>query len=227
MAEYIRVRYPDDMIHRIPDEVSFEDAVLLDTICVSLRGVQQSRFRLGDNVVVIGAGAIGLAAIQLLKIGGARHITVLQPSPAKRELALQLGADLTLSPAEEGEGLQGKIMSLYGGIGADIVFECAGTPESFQSCFNFVKNRGQVLLLGVTEMPVPIAEGMLVIKEIDVRATLAYGADEVDLCLDMLAKRRFNTRGMLSDIISLDDIVEKGFERLISTKGLVKIAVAP
>lgn len=227
MAEYVRVRYPQDMLHRIPDGVTFEDAVLIDTICVSLRGIRQSRFKLGDNVVVTGAGTIGLAAIQLLKIGGARHITVIQPSPQKRELALKYGADLAINPVEEGDGLQKKIMDLYGGIGADIVFECAGTPESFQSVFTFVKSCGQVLILGVTEKPTPIVEGQLVIRELETKATLAYGADEIRLCLDFLAQRRFNTNGMVSDIISLDDIVEKGFERLSSTKGMVKVVVAP
>lgn len=227
MAEYMRVREPKTMLHRIPDSVSFEDAVLLDTIAVGLHGILLSKFRLGDNVVVVGAGAIGLGTIQWLKLGGARHITVLQPSEKKREFALKLGADVGLNPLEEGAALEGKVKALYGGIGADIVFECAGTPQAVKTALSVVRSAGQVLLLGVSGEEIPLVEAMLVLREIDIKASLAYGEDEIRLCLDFLAQRRFNTEGMVSDIISLDDIVEKGFERLASTKGLIKVVVAP
>jgi (R,R)-butanediol dehydrogenase/meso-butanediol dehydrogenase/diacetyl reductase len=73
----------------------------------------------------------------------------------------------------------------------------------------------------------PLVEAMLIQREIDIKASLAYGEDEIRLCLDFLTQRRFNTEGMVSDIISLDDIVEKGFERLATTKGLVKVVIAP
>jgi threonine dehydrogenase-like Zn-dependent dehydrogenase len=226
-AEYMKVREPKTMLHRIPSEVSFEDAVLMDTIAVGLHGVMLSKFKPGDNVVVVGAGSIGLGTIQWLKLGGARHITVLQPSPQKRELALKFGANVALNPLEEGDALEGKIKALYGGIGADVVFECAGTPQALSTALSLVRGAGQVLLLGVSGEETPLVEAMLIQREIELKASLAYSEDEIRLCLDFLAQRRFNTEGMVSDIISLDDIVEKGFERLVSTKGLIKVVVAP
>lgn len=227
MAEYMRVREPKTMLHRIPDEVSFEDAVLVDTIAVGLRGILQSKFQLGNNVVVVGAGAIGLGVVQWLKLGGARHITVLQPSQKKREFALKLGANVGLNPLEEGAAVREKVMALYGGIGADVVYECAGTPQAIQTAMDVVRGAGQVLLLGVSGEETPLVEALLILRETEIKASLAYGEDEIRICLDFLAQRRFKTEGMLSDIISLDDIVEKGFERLASTKGLIKIALAP
>jgi 2-desacetyl-2-hydroxyethyl bacteriochlorophyllide A dehydrogenase len=227
MAEYMLVKDPSSMLFKIPDSVSFEDAALFDIVAVSLRGIRQSRFRVGDNVVVAGAGAIGLSAIQLLRIAGARHITVIQPSPKKREMAIKFGADLAFNPMEEGEKLEKKVKALYGGIGADVAFEAAGTPDAFQSCIQLVRGGGQVLVLGVATIPTPIIEIQLVVNEIDMRATLAYSADDVNIFLDLVAQKRFNTAGIVSDIIKLDDIVEKGFERLANTKGLVKILVAP
>ncbi len=227
MAEYMRVREPKTMLHRIPDNVSFEDAALFDIMAVGLRGILQSKFKLGDNVVVVGAGAIGLCVVQWLKLGGARHITVIQPSQKKREFALKLGADVGLNPLEESAAIGEKVMALYSGIGADIVFECAGTPQSVKTSLELAKGGGQVLLLGVSGEETPLVEAMLVLREIEIKATLAYGEDEIRLCLDFLAQRKFKTEGMVSDIIGLDDIVEKGFERLASTKGLVKVLLAP
>lgn len=150
-----------------------------------------------------------------------------QPSPKKRELALKFGADIALNPLEEGDALEGKIKAIYGGIGADLVFECAGTPQAIKTALEVVRGAGQVLLLGVSGEETSFVEAMLIQREIDIKASLAYGEDEIRLCLDFLAQRRFNTEGMISDIISLDDIVEKGVERLATTKGLVKVVVAP
>jgi len=227
MAEYMLVKDPAAMLHRIPDSVSFEDAVLFDIMCVGIKGVRESAFRFADNVVVVGAGAIGLSTIQMLKLAGARHVTALQPSAKKRELALQFGADLALNPAESGQNLQSKIRSLYDGIGADVAFECAGNPDSLQAAISSVRGGGQVLVLGTGGEPTPIIEGLMVLSEINMKFSLAYTADDINIFLDMLTKHRIKTEGMVSDIIKLDDIVEKGFERMANTKGLVKVLVAP
>jgi len=227
MAEYMLVGDARQMLFQIPDKISFEDAVLIDTIATAYRGIIQSAFKIGDNVVLTGAGAIGLSVIQFLKMSGARHITVLQRSAIKRELAAKFGADLVLNPDEEGDVLIQKIMDLYNGIGADIAFECAGTPIAFELCLNLVRAGGQVLNLGVTENPASVAPAFLVRRELDIKSSLAYGGEEVEKCLYYLSTGRFNTEGFLSDVIVLDDLVEKGLNRLLTDKSLIKVAVAP
>ncbi len=227
MAEYMLVRDPKYMLARMPDHVPFEDAVLMDTIATAYHGIMQSAFRMGDNAVVSGAGSIGLSVIQLLKIGGAGHVTVLQPSPRKREMALQCGADVAFNPEDEGATLEDKIMALYDGIGADVAFECAGNHESFQNCLKLVKSGGQVLNLGVTEKPTTIVPAAMVMRELDIKSSLAYSYEDVSKCLNYLATGRFKTEGLLSDIIPLSDLVEKGFHRLVVDKNLIKVAVAP
>jgi threonine dehydrogenase-like Zn-dependent dehydrogenase len=227
MAEYMLVKDPKYMLTKIPDNVPFEDAVLMDCIATAYRGVMQSAFRMGDNVVVSGAASIGLSLIQLLRIGGAGHITILEPFLAKRELALKLGADVAYNPFDEGDKLQGKVKALYNGVGADVVFECAGTPDSFQTCLGLVKSGGQLLNLGVTDKPTPVAPSFLVMHELDIKSSLAYSYEEVHKCMNFLATRKFNARALLSDIIALSDLVTKGFERLSRDKNLIKVAVAP
>ena len=90
-----------------------------------------------------------------------------------------------------------------------------------------VKCDGQVMIIGVTGEPAGISEQQIVRMEREIKGTFVYTEDDILLCLDFLAQRRFNTEGMVSDIISLDDIVEKGFERLAATPSLIKIIVAP
>jgi 2-desacetyl-2-hydroxyethyl bacteriochlorophyllide A dehydrogenase len=227
MAEYMLVKDARQMLFKIPDNVSFEDAVLIDTIATAYRGIIQSVFKLGDNVVLAGAGPIGLSVIQFLKLGGARHITVLEIVEERRKLAGQCGADIVLDPVKEGGKLTDKILALYDGIGADIVFECAGVPQSFELCLTLARASGQVLNLGVTETPASIAQGFIVRRELDIKSSLAYGGEEVHKCLYYLSSGRFSTKGLLSDVIPLSDLVEKGFNRLAVDKSLIKVAVAP
>ncbi len=175
MAEYMLVRDAERMLFLIPDELSFEDAVLVDTMATAYRGIIQSAFRLGDNIVVSGAGPIGLSAIQFLRIGGARHITALEIVDARKELAREVGADLVLDPTEHGDRLSERIMALHGGVGADVVVESAGVPRSFELCLTLARAGGQVLNLGVTEQTAAVAPAFIVRRELDIKSSLGYG----------------------------------------------------
>ncbi len=227
MAEYMLVKDARQMLYPIPDNVSFEDAVLTDTIATALRGLTQSALRPGDNVLVSGAGPIGLSAVQLLKLFGARHVTVLEIVEHKRQLAARFGADLVIDPVAEADGLRERIGGLYGGLGPDLAVECAGKAQSLGLCIDLVRTGGQVFNLGAGGEPLQIVPAVLALREVDLRSSLAYGADEARLVLDYLAGGRFQGDGMLSDVIPLADIVEKGFERLVADRSLVKVAVAP
>jgi 2-desacetyl-2-hydroxyethyl bacteriochlorophyllide A dehydrogenase len=226
-AEYVKVKYPKNMLLKIPENVTFEEAVLFDIIGVPFHGIRRSNFKIGDNVVVIGAGPIGLSAVLLLKMGGARHITVLEPSLKKRELALQFGADLALDPMEEEASLQEKIGSLYDGIGADVVFECAGNPQAIRSGLSVVKSGGQLLILGVSEKEMPIVPAYVIPREIDIKTSFVYDRDEIIMILGLMENGRLDTKGMVTDIIPLVDVVEKGFDQLLTSGEQVKILLTP
>lgn len=227
MAEYMLVREPEGMLFKIPDNVSFEDAVLTDTIATAYRGITQSAFKLGDNVVVSGAGPIGLSAIQIFRMSGARHITSLEVVDARRKLALQLGADVAFDPMSEGDKLGDKISQLYDGIGPDIVVEAAGVPQSFELCLTLTRAGGQLLNLGVTGEPSKVVQALMVVKELSIKSSLAYGGEEVLKILYYLSTGKINTKGLFSGSIPLSDLVEKGFNRLSVDKSLIKVALAP
>src|SRR5512139_4189567 len=156
MAEYMLVHDARGSLYPIPDNVSLEDAVLTDTIATALRGLTQSALRPGDNVLVSGAGPIGLAAIQLAKLFGARHVTALEIVEHKRQLAARFGADLVIDPVAEADGLRERIGGLYGGLGPDLAVECAGKAQSLGLCIDLVRTGGQVFNLGAGGEPLQI-----------------------------------------------------------------------
>jgi threonine dehydrogenase-like Zn-dependent dehydrogenase len=225
-AEYVRIQHPEEMLFKLPPNVSLKDAPLVEPLATSLHSVRLSRFKPGDSAVVIGAGAIGMGVLQFLKLGGAGKIIVLEISEEKASICRKLGADVVLNPNCEREGLQEEIQNLTDGIGADIVYECAGVPFSFKNSINFVRRGGQVMFVGVVEKEVPISNLEIIIKEVEMKGVLGY-YDEFKHVIQFLDKGSINTDFLISDIISLNDLDAKGFKRLASSHDCVKILVRP
>ena len=107
------------------------------------------------------------------------------------------------------------------------VVEAAGAPQSFELCLTLARPGGQVLQLGAGAASVSLLPWSLTLQELDIKSTLAFGSEEARRCLELLASKRFATDGMLSGVVPLSQIVEKGFERLVADRSLVKLAVAP
>lgn len=214
-AEYFLVQdAAHTMIVKVPEGVSMEDAVLFDIVCVSLHGVRQSNFKIGDDVVVSGMGPAGLSAVKFLKAGGARRIIALDVDNAKKEGALEYGADYFIN-SRECEDVAGEIRKILGSsVGADVVFECAGQPKSLETCvMQAVKPGGQVMMIGTVQENISMIMGNAQIFEPDLKFSFVYIQKEVEMYLDMLSTGKIAFPGMVTDIISLDDCVSKGLGR--------------
>jgi threonine dehydrogenase-like Zn-dependent dehydrogenase len=225
-AEYVRIRYPEKMLFKLPSNVSFSDAALIEPLATSLHAVRMSRVRSGDCVLILGAGMIGLGTLQFLLLAGAGDIIVIEPSPQKSQLALELGADVVLSPFVEKEELNDEIFKLTNGVGADVVFECAGVPMAFQTCLDYVKSGGQVIVVGINDKDVAFNNFQMVVREIEMKGVLGY-YDEFKDVVKHLSCGEIKVEPLISNIISLNKIEEKGFKRLMATKDIVKILVKP
>ena len=131
------------------------------------------------KIIVVGAGAIGLSAIQILKLSGAGHITAVNRALKKREMAIGFGADLALNPNEEPD-IAGKIKSIYNGLGADIVYECAGNPATVGIAVSVARSGGEVILLGTNPEPLStINEIQIQLFELDLKGSFAYDEEEI------------------------------------------------
>ncbi len=226
-AEYVRIPYADRMLVKIPDQLTFEGAALADPLATSLHAIRCSRFKPGDTVAVLGAGPIGLSAVQLLKTGGASLVICTEVSPQRSTIAKELGADCVLNPIEEGEALTTRVADMTGGMGVEIVFECAGMPAAFRQSLDVVRPGGQVMAVGVVEQEILLNPLNIVLKEIDLQGSLGCSKYELELAVGLLAQGKVNTELMLSDTIPLDDIEARGFRRLLSSPEVVKILVKP
>ena len=226
-AEYVRIMRPQSQLTQLPESISLQTAALTEPYCVAMHSLRKSRFCPGDSILVIGAGPIGLALINLLALGGAGRITVIEKSEARLKQARAFGADEALNPDTEGIGLFDKVRSLNNIVGPDIIFECAGFPETFNMAISLARRDGQVMVVSVIEQETPIYPFVLAINEVDVKGCYAFTADDFSSVIKYMSEDRLETERMISEAIALDDIVEKGFNELLKSPEKLKILVKP
>lgn len=136
----------EDNVYKI-DDISFEDASIFHIATFPLAAIRKCRLELGESAIVMGMGILGLVAIQLLKAAGAVPIIAVDPVPAKREKALQCGADYVLDPYQE--DFAEMVKNLTGG-GANVGIEVTGVGAGLNSILDCMARFGRVALLGCT-----------------------------------------------------------------------------
>jgi len=174
--------------------------------------------------VVQGAGPIGAFALQWVRAAGASHVTVVEPAPARAALALQLGADLVVDP---GEAATAAVAGTSGGLGADVVVECAGVPATIQSAVDLVRRGGQVAVIGLSDRPATITPTTWLLKEVVVRCFVAYVRADFDHTVAMMTAGQVQTAPIHTSTVDLDGLTG-AFDLLASGAGdETKILVRP
>jgi threonine dehydrogenase-like Zn-dependent dehydrogenase len=131
---------------RIPDGVSYEDATFCVLASVSMHALHRGELRIGEDVVVMGAGLVGLLATQLARIGGAHPVIAVDLSPRRLELARRMGADATIDPKRE--DLVRRVRECVGGEGAHLTIEAVGNPAVLQQCMRVCAPGARVVVMG-------------------------------------------------------------------------------
>lgn len=226
-AKYVRVPAPELRLYRIPDTVSFEEAALVEPLACSLHAVRISAFRAREKTMVLGAGMIGLGVIAHLKSAGAGLIIVTETMPNRIEMAKKLGADYVFNPLEVPD-LKERVRELTGGIGIDVVYDCSGIAEAFRSAPDFLRSGGQILLKGIIPKDVPISPMNFTFNEWELKGSLCYYADEFPMTIEFLERGESPVKEMITSIIKLSDIIEKGFNVVTKPGNAeIKILVKP
>jgi alcohol dehydrogenase len=203
-AEYARIPFADMSTYRLPQQVSNEAAVMLaDILPTSYEvGVLNGRVRPGDTVVVVGAGPIGLAAIITAKLFSPAHIVAVDKAESRLQAAKILGADITLTPERVALG---SIRALTDGLGADVVMEAVGSPETFELCTTLVRAGGTVANIGVHGKPAVLHLEDLWIRNITITTGLVDTHSTPKL-LSMLAAGQLDVSQLVTHRFPLEAI---------------------
>ena len=205
-AEYVRVPYADLSVHPLPSTVDSDDAVLLADIFPTAYevGVLNGCVRPGDTIAVVGAGPIGLAAIATAQLYAPQRIIAVDLAAARLDAARQLGADAVATVGENPEQL---VADLTDGLGADVVIEAVGVPESFEMCTRMVRPGGHVANVGVHGKPATLHLEDLWIKNVTITTGLV-DTHSTPTLLRMAAAGRLPTSSLVTHTFPLDRMEE-------------------
>lgn len=220
-----RMLAPSYMCIPFADHVPAEAAALAEPLSVVVRAVRRADLCLGSTVGIVGAGTIGLLAVQTARIVGARRVLVVERLEQRRRLALELGADAAVTPEEAAEaGLE-----LTDGVGLDVTLEAAGNPAAAVSAVRLARRGGRAVLLGVFDAPVPVDMMDLLMGEKEIMASLSHVYDtDFATAVSLIERGQIRTAPLVSDRIPLEDVVEKGFKALVTEPDEhLKVIVTP
>lgn len=221
-AEYVAV--PERVLCHVPEELSFEQAAMVEPVSIAFHAVRRSPPTLNDTAVVVGAGMIGLFVIQALRLAGCGKIIAVDVVPDKLKLAGELGATHTINSATE--DAVAHVQALTGGFGADLAMEAVGLAKTVEIAVFCVRKGGSVVLVGNVSPRVELPLQAAVTRELTLFGSCA-SAGEYPACLDMLERGAIKTAPILSAVAPLAEGAS-WFDRLYHKEpGLLKVVLRP
>jgi L-iditol 2-dehydrogenase len=190
------VVWPGDFVYRLPDNVSFEEAALIEPLSVALQATKRAQISPGMSVAIVGAGPIGLTALLASLAHGAATIIISDIYPLRLELAAKLGASHAIN-VKDADQVQ-TVLDLTEGEGCDVVLETAGTPNTVRQSMAMVKRGGVVTLVGMSaelEFQVPMMD--VIMREYDIRGVFRY-ANCHPVAIALLASGRVDVKPLIT-----------------------------
>ena len=213
------------MVYKLPDNVSFEEGAMVEPVAVGLHAVHLADVKVGEKVLVIGAGIIGLVSAMFAKKEGASFVAISETNLERAKNAVSLGVADKYYDATNPDLIKEVIGDTTNGF--DTVIECCGNSAAVSSALMMTKPGGQIILVGVSLGPITIPTVIGVMSELTIKGAIAYTKEEFKTCIDLISNKQIDVMKFVDDIVSLEE-VQKSYERLTSGKdAAVKILVDP
>jgi 2-desacetyl-2-hydroxyethyl bacteriochlorophyllide A dehydrogenase len=213
-ADYVTA--PTNHVFRLPDTISSRTAPLIQVLTTCLHSQSLINISPGESAVVLGLGVTGQLHAQLAKARGADPVIGVTRSAAKREMARQLGADLTFPGGEE--AIQ-NVREATGGRGADVIIETTGMLPVVADAIHMARSGGRILLFGIltaTEGALPFYD--LYFKELTLIGGRVAKSEDYTSSIDLVQRGIVRLEPLISDVLPLADL-EKAMGMLGSDSG--------
>jgi (R,R)-butanediol dehydrogenase/meso-butanediol dehydrogenase/diacetyl reductase len=218
-----------ETVFPISDALSDAGGAVVEPLAVALHAVRLAEPQPADTAVVFGLGTIGLGAIRFLRLSGVLRIVAFDPSPLRRERALELGADLAHDPqlSDPAESVARLTGPGPRGLGAraDLVLECAGVPAAFGDALKVVRHGGRLVLAAMYSAKLKLNPSRIVEKELTLRGSFAYG-DDFPRVIRLLESGALDPERLISHRFPLDRI-DDAFRAQLDRDHALKVLVVP
>ena len=198
MAEYYC--HPADMLIKIPDEMTWEQAAMAEPLAISLHGIHRGGLKAGEYCVIIGAGPIGLVAGMVAQAYGA-HVILLDLVQERLDFAKTLGIEYVINSKEEDPIV--RIKEITGGEMAQQVMECSGSNLAIRSTLDLVNHAGRITLTGWPKTETSLPTDVITRKEVDIRGART-SAGEFEEVLELILSKKVNMTKILTKTVSME-----------------------
>jgi L-iditol 2-dehydrogenase len=221
-AEYLAI--PQHILHKIPDNVSFEQAAMVEPAAVAAHSVRISGIGVGDSAVTIGSGMIGAFIVTLLKAAGANPVIAVDVDDEKLKMAEKYGADITINSNDQPVAETVRIHTK--GRGADFGFEAVGISATVNALVDSLRKGATAVLVGNLTPVIDFPLQKVVTSEIKILGSCAI-CGEYETVLDMIASGVLRVDDMISAVAPLSEGAE-WFRKLYHKEGnLNKVILVP
>ncbi|MBN9062156.1 MAG: hypothetical protein BGP06_10365 [Rhizobiales bacterium 65-9] len=200
-AEFVRIGASRAV--PLPDNVSLEHGALVEPLAVASHALARIGAVSGVDILIVGAGPIGLAVTMLARASGARSLVVSEPHPGRRGRALRLGATAAIDPSSQ--ELRQAFRAATG-ASPSMVFECSGVSGMLQHCIDAAAIRASIVVVGVASRPEPIIPASALFKEITLSFALGYDGADFHHVIDLMRKGALDLDGYISRIVSFGEL---------------------
>lgn len=205
----------------LPETLTYEEGATVEPLSVALYSVTKAQPQREDTAVVLGAGMIGLCVIQVLKALGVSQIIVSGRRPKRLQLAKESGADVVVDADQE--DIVSVVRELRSERLADVVFECAGSPTTFQQSIEMVHKGGKVALVGIYEQPITWNPSIVVGRDVTLIGCLG---EDFPGTVDLLQTGKAKTKPLITHEFPLDRAKE-AFETALEAQDAIKVLLKP
>lgn len=224
-AEYMQIWAAN--AYRLPENVSYEEATQLDGLAVAVHANSRAGVSPGDEIVVVGSGAIGLMTLQVARVRGASKTIALDTWDRPLETAGKLGADHALNvknktdPAED-------VLRLTDGIGANVVFDTVGSSETFKTGLKALARGGRLVFLAVTPVEIDLSLMGLIGGEKTITCSANHLYEDYVIGVELMASGQVKVKPFITHLMDLEDY-EEAFKMLLQKEehGVIKIVLKP
>ena len=198
VAEQVAV--PVERLIPLPTDMSLRRAALVEPLAVAVHAVRRSGVRLGDAVMVAGAGPIGLSVAACARLAGASHVFVSEPAAPRRRVAEAMGFTV-LDSGDPGQDLRART----GGDGAAVVFDSAGHPAVAADVARWTATSGRIVFVGIYGRPTALDLQDVAFRELSTVGCRVYTRHDMEAAVTLIADGRFDPEPLITSSVPLAD----------------------
>lgn len=208
------VVHPANYTFKLPEHVSFAEGAMVEPFAVGMQAASKAQIRPGDTAVVLGAGPIGTMVAIAALAGGCARVIVADLAQPKLDIAALYQGVIPVNIAQT--NLADAVARLTDGWGADVVFECSGSPRAWATIMELPRPGGTIVVVGLPVEPVAVDIAAASTKEVRIENVFRY-AHQYDRAIALIASGKVDLKPLISETFAFEDAI-KAFDRAVEAR---------